>query len=323
MKKILIIQTAFLGDVILATPVISEMARIYPACKIDVLVRKGNESLLKNNPFINDVFVFDKQKGKYSSILKLIKQFRTHKYDEIINLQRFASSGLITVLSGAKATIGFNKNPFSFLFTKKVKHLMDNRHEVERNLECIKHHGANTIRKPELFPADSDYQKVFPFQQHGAYFCLAPASVWFTKQLPFDKWVTLGKILSKKGKVYLLGGKEDRVLCEEIRAEIDSENCLNLAGELNLLQSAALIKSAQRNYVNDSGPMHICSAMNAPVTTFYCSTIPAFGFGPLSDDSKINQIQENLYCRPCGIHGFKSCPEKHFRCGHEIILDEE
>lgn len=323
MKKILIIQTAFLGDVILATPVISEMARIYPACKIDVLVRKGNESLLKNNPFINDVFVFDKQKGKYSSILKLIKQFRTHKYDEIINLQRFASSGLITVLSGAKATIGFNKNPFSFLFTKKVKHLMDNRHEVERNLECIKHHGANTIRKPELFPADSDYQKVLPFQQHGAYFCLAPASVWFTKQLPFDKWVTLGKILSKKGKVYLLGGKEDRVLCEEIRAEIDSENCLNLAGELNLLQSAALIKSAQRNYVNDSGPMHICSAMNAPVTAFYCSTIPAFGFGPLSDDSKINQIQENLYCRPCGIHGFKSCPEKHFRCGHEIILDEE
>ena len=111
MKKILIIQTAFLGDVILATPVILEMARIYPDCKIDVLVRKGNESLLTNNPSINQVFVFDKKNGKYASIINLIKQFRKEKYDEIINLQRFISGGMITVFSGAKATVGFNKNP--------------------------------------------------------------------------------------------------------------------------------------------------------------------------------------------------------------------
>lgn len=322
MKKILVIQTAFLGDVILATPVISELARIYPDCQLDVLVRKGNESLLKNNPFIHQTIVFDKKNGKYKSIITLIKQFRKEKYDEIINLQRFASSGMITAFSGAKSTVGFNKNPFSFLFTKKITHLLDNRHEVERNLECIKHHGAVAMRRPELFPSESDYLKVEPFKQDEDYFCFAPASVWFTKQLPFEKWVILGKALSKKGKVYLLGGKEDRELCERIRMEIDSENCENLAGDLNLLQSAALLKTSKRNYVNDSGPMHLCSAMNAPVTAFYCSTIPAFGFGPLSDDSKINQIKEDLYCRPCGIHGFKSCPEKHFRCGHEIDLEE-
>ena len=322
MKKILIIQTAFLGDVILATPVMLELARIYPDCKIDVLVRKGNESLLKNNPFIHSVFVFDKKKGKYASILKLIKQFRKEKYDEIINLQRFASSGMITAFSGAKVTIGFNKNPFSFLFTKKITHLLDNRHEVARNLECIQHHSAVEMRRPELFPAESDYQKVETYQRAGDYFCMAPASVWFTKQLPFEKWVILGKALSKKGDVYLLGGNEDRALCERILMEIDSPNCVNLAGDLNLLQSAALMKSAKRNYVNDSGPMHLCSAMNAPVTAFYCSTIPAFGFGPLSDDSIINQIKEPLYCRPCGIHGFKTCPEKHFKCGHEIDIEE-
>jgi lipopolysaccharide heptosyltransferase II len=323
MKNILVIQTAFLGDVILATPVISEMARIYPTCKIDVLVRKGNESLLKNNPHIHEIIVFDKKQGKYASIINLIKQFRKKNYDEIINLQRFASSGLITILSGAKITVGFNKNPFSSLFTKKIAHIMDNRHEVERNLECIKHHGASTMSRPKLFPSESDYQKVSQFQQSGDYFCLAPASVWFTKQLPFEKWVILGKSLSKKGKVYLLGGKEDQVLCDKIRLEIDSNTCLNLAGDLNLLQSAALLKTAKRNYVNDSGPMHLCSAMNASVTAFYCSTIPSFGFGPLSDDSKINQIKEDLYCRPCGIHGFKTCPEKHFRCGHDIELEEK
>lgn len=323
MKKFLIIQTAFLGDVILATPVILELKRIYPDCQLDVLVRKGNESLLKNNPFIDEVLVFDKKKGKYASIVQLIKRFRKEKYDEVINLQRFASSGMIAGFSGAKSIVGFNKNPFSFLYSKKITHLLDNCHEVERNLECIQHHGAVSKRRPELFPSESDFEKVIQYQKDGDYFCFAPASVWFTKQLPFEKWVELGKVLSKKGKIYLLGGKEDKDLCERIRLEIDSANCINLAGKLNLLQSAALMKTAKRNYVNDSGPMHLCSAMNAPVTAFYCSTIPAFGFGPLSDDSKINQIKENLYCRPCGIHGYKACPEKHFRCGHEIELDEK
>ncbi len=323
MKKILIIQTAFLGDVILATPVILEMARIYPKIQIDVLVRKGNESLLQNNPFIHKVIVFDKKKGKYASILQLIKQFRKEKYDEIINLQRFASSGMIAGFSKSKSVVGFNKNPFSFLYTKKITHLLDNRHEVERNLECIQHHGAVSKRRPELFPSESDVQKVNSYQKEGDYFCFAPASVWFTKQLPFEKWVELGKILSSKGKIYLLGGKEDSDLCERIKLSIDSDNCINLAGELNLLQSAALLKSAKRNYVNDSGPLHLCSAMNAPVTAFYCSTIPAFGFGPLSDDSRINQIEGDLPCRPCGIHGFKTCPENHFRCGHEINLEEK
>ena len=83
-------------------------------------------------------------------------------------------------------------------------------------------------------------------------------------------------------------------------------------------RNSALMKDAQRNYVNDSGPLHISSAMNAPVTAFFLSTVPAFGFGPLSDDSQILDVGE-LYCRPCGLHGFKTCPEGHFKCS-EITL---
>lgn len=75
------------------------------------------------------------------------------------------------------------------------------------------------------------------------------------------------------------------------------------------------------NYVNDSAPMHLCSAVNAPVTAIYCSTIPEFGFGPLSDNSHILQTKEKLSCRPCGLHGFKSCPEKHFKCAWGIEVN--
>ncbi len=320
MERILIIQTAFLGDVILATPVVSELARLFPNCKIDVLVRKGNESLLSNNSKINEILILDKKAPKIQSLKKLIKIIRSKKYDEVINLHRFASTGILTAFSGAKSKVGFDKNPMSFAYSIKIKHSMTGQHEVERNLACVAHHGASSFIKPELFPSESDFQKVMPFIQEK-YYCLAPASVWFTKQLPIPKWIELANQLANEGKVYLIGGPADRDLCESILGKTNGSHIENLAGNFTLLESAALMKHAKRNYVNDSGPMHICSAMNSPTTAFYCSTIPDFGFGPLADDSEINETNLDLSCRPCGLHGFKSCPKNHFDCGNTVKLN--
>jgi heptosyltransferase-2 len=319
-KRFLVIQTAFLGDVILATPVVSELARIYPDAKIDMLVRKGNESLLSNNPKINEIIILDKKAPKIKALRHLLKKIRDNKYDEVINLHRFASSGILTAFSGAKSKIGFEKNPFSFTYSIKIQHFMDGQHEVERNLNCIAHHGAKSLVKPELFPSDSDYQKVGGFQNQK-YYCLAPASIWFTKQLPVLKWTELAKMLSKEGKVYLIGGPTDRALCETIKLSVNNSNCENLAGNLSFLESAALMQKAQRNYVNDSGPMHICSAMNAPTTAFYCSTIPKFGFGPLADGAETIETDLDLICRPCGLHGYEVCPKNHFDCGNSIKIN--
>ena len=88
----------------------------------------------------------------------------------------------------------------------------------------------------------------------------------------------------------------------------------SLAGHLTLLESAALMGSAKMNYVNDSAPMHLASAINAPTTAIFCSTIPDFGFGPLSDNQKIIQTDKKLACRPCGLHGKMACPKGHFDC---------
>ncbi|MEY3236145.1 MAG: hypothetical protein RI883_246 [Bacteroidota bacterium] len=319
MNRILIIQTAFLGDVILATPVISEMKRLFPDATIDVLVKKGNEALLQNNPHLNYIVVFDKSNGKYRSIIQLIRQFRSRKYDLVINLHRFGSSGIITAFSSAKKKYGFKKNPFSFAFTKTFDHQIDNGlHEVERNLSVIKEFGAVSKKRPELFPSKDHFTNVYTFIS-DTYFCFAPASVWFTKQLPKEKWVELIQQKSQEGAVYLLGGKEDESLCQEIIDLSTVSNAQNLAGKLNLLESAALMSKAKRNFVNDSGPLHIASAMNAPVTAYFCSTIPDFGFGPLSEDSEIKEVQ-NLDCRPCGLHGHKECPKGHFKCGNDIEI---
>jgi len=314
-KRILIIQTAFLGDVILATPVASELHRIFPESQIDFLVRKGNESLLQNNPKINKVHIFNKTEGKIKSLWQLIKTFRRERYDLVINLHRFGSSGIIAGLSKGKQRYGFQKNPFSFLYTKKFPHQIgDGTHEVSRNLSFIKEFGANDMLRPELFPSLEDEVFVKPYQS-DSYICIAPASVWFTKQLPEEKWVELLK--KTNNKVYILGAPRDKELGERILAKVPDANAENLCGSLSLMQSAALMRGAKRNYVNDSGPLHLASSMNAPVTAFFCSTVPDFGFGPLSDDSSIQQV-ENLQCRPCGLHGHKVCPKGHFKCGLEM-----
>jgi len=322
MQRFLIIQTAFLGDVILATPVISELNRIYPEAKIDIIVRKGNESLLANNPKINQIFVWNKKEGKYKSLLKIIKAIRKHRYDEVITLQRYANAGLVTRFAKTKSRIGFDKNAFSWMYSKKFPHsLTSGMHEVERNLSTIAHHGAQSLIRPEMYPSDEDRKAIEEYTGNN-YFCLAPASVWETKRLPTTKWIELTNLLLKRGEVLLIGGPDDKELCELIRKDFP-EHVHNLAGKLTLLQSAALMEGAEMNYINDSGPLHIASAMNAPTRAFFCSTIPQFGFGPLAEDSKVIETKLKLDCRPCGFHGHKKCPLGHFDCGHTIEISEK
>ena len=319
MKKILLIQTAFIGDVILSTPLIANLHKQFPNIQIDYLVKKGNEELLSGHPNVNKVFLFDKG-NKWVSLRENIRLIRQEKYDTIVNLHRYASSGLICALSGARQKIGFKKNPFSFLYSKSYKHAIGNgEHEVDRNLSLIASFCDITIRKPSLYPSNEDYTFVSKFQDN-AYYCLAPASIWFTKQAPISTWLKLIEKLSDSDHaIFLMGGPNDKALCDQIISE-SSKEVRSLAGELSIIQSVAFMKNAKRNFVNDSGPLHFASAVNAPVTAFFCSTIPAFGFGPLSDDAKIIEVA-NLHCRPCGLHGHKSCPEGHFKCG-ELALED-
>ncbi len=142
--KFLIIQTAFIGDVVLATPIVEKLKAFYPNATIDFLLRKGNESLLTNHPNIRNTIIFDKKNNKYSNIRKLIKSIRAEKYDYVINAQRFFTTGLITALSGGKHTIGFDKNPLSFLFNTKVPHVIDDHGKLEEAKIARRIHKDNS-----------------------------------------------------------------------------------------------------------------------------------------------------------------------------------
>ena len=318
MQKFLVIQTAFIGDVVLATGLVEKLHQHFPDAQIDFLLRKGNEGLLANHPFLREVLVWNKQKNKSLNLPKMLSRIRKNRYEKVINVQRFAATGLLTAFSGAKERIGFDKNPFSFLFSRKVLHVIaDGRHEIDRNHELIKEFTDPVPAKPKLYPSEADWQFVKQFQLQP-YICLAPASVWFTKQYPPEKWISFINKVPADIKIYLMGAPADRSLCEKIISSVSHSNIANLSGELSFLQSTALMKNALMNYVNDSAPLHFASAINAPTTAIYCSTLPSFGFGPLADKSFIVEKLEALYCRPCGLHGRRECPEGHFKCALDI-----
>lgn len=318
--KILVIQTAFIGDAILATAFIEKLNSLDPQNKIDILVRKGNETLFDSHPFLNKVLIWNKKEGKLKNLLKLIPQIRRERYDRIYNLHRFASSGILTAFGKANQSAGFSKNPLSFMFSRSVKHEIGNgKHETQRNLELL---GITDDKvKPRLYPSPAHYKKVLEYQT-APYICIAPTSVWYTKQYPAEKWIELIDKNLREKTIYLLGAPSDFGGCEKIRSAFPNERITNLSGKLSFLESAALIEKAEMNYVNDSAPLHLCSAMNAPTKTVFCSTVPEFGFGPLSDNSQIIQTETFLPCKPCGLHGYKACPLGHFKCAFTIRPDQ-
>jgi heptosyltransferase II len=321
-KSFLVIQTAFIGDVILATAVVEKLRKTHPDSNIDFLLRKGNESLVMNHPHIREVLIWEKKKDKIKNLFKLISRVRAKRYDVVINIHRFASSGLITAFSGAINKIGFDKNPWSFLFSHRIPHdLTSGLHEIDRNQKLIEAITDQARELPRLYPSTNDYETIKKFQT-GTYLCVAPTSVWFTKQFPTTQWIEfIRSITNRYHKIYLLGAPSDSQLCDTIKIATQSDRVINLAGKLSFLESAALMKGAEMNFVNDSAPMHLASAMNASVTAIFCSTIPAFGFGPLSEQSHLVQTPEKLSCRPCGLHGHKACPQGHFKCATTITTE--
>lgn len=310
---------------ILATPVIEHLHQEYPEADIDFLLKKGIEGVFCGHPFLNELIIWDKNHYKYFNYCKILRKIRSRRYDAVVNIQRFFTSGLITALSGATVKSGFDKNPFSWAFTHIARHLIGSKenpvHETERNLLLIRNFSGDHKAGVRLYPSESDYMAVAGWVS-GKYITIAPASLWFTKQFPEEKWLEFIAVLDVSIKIYLLGSKADVELCERLIENSAGERVVNLAGKLSFLQSVALMQSALMNYVNDSAPMHLASAVNAPVAAIYCSTVPAFGFGPVSEKSVIIETQENLPCRPCGLHGKIECPENHFKCAIEIKTEQ-
>lgn len=322
MNKILIIQTASIGDVVLATPLMENLHKSYPEADLDLVLKKGNETLFFAHPYLRKIYTWDKSSKKLRHWYHILKEVQPERYDLVINVQRFFLTGALAALSRARQRIGFSKNPMSVFYTRRVKHnIGEGCHETTRNLALISHIVDRPDPKPVLYPSPQDDAFTSQYKTHR-YVCIAPASLWGTKQFPAEKWIEFLQKLPQDLYVYFLGSSADHALCEDILRASGHSNSINLAGKMSLLESASLQRDAAMNFVNDSAPMHLASAVNAPVTAVFCSTVTAFGFGPLSGNAAVVETPKKLTCRPCGLHGHDKCPEKHFDCAMTIEVND-
>ena len=322
LRKILIIQTAFIGDAVLATALANSFKVAFGSLvQVDMLVRAEVAELIGHCPAVHAVHVFNKREGRLKQIIILSSQFRAEKYEAVINLQRYMTTGLLTLLSGAEATAGFAQNPVSLFFARRLKHTFRiGCHETQRNLELAQLLFKHLAWAPPiLIPNAADTATVNALCGNAPYVCLAPASVWATKRAPDSFWVAAAKQAPMWAEVCWLGGPADRPALEALVRKAGRGRVM--AGELSLIQSADLMRRSLITFANDSGPVHLAAAVDASVCTVYCSTAPLFGFYPISSKSFVIEEGIGLHCRPCGLHGHSACPRGHFLCGK--LLNEQ
>lgn len=326
MKRGLVIQTAFLGDVILALPMVQALKKTFPESQIDFLAIPETAGIVKTHPDISQVIVYDKH-GKHSSIaafLELRAGLKRRKYDVVLCPHRSMRSALLASGTGAGVRVGFDRSALRRSFT----HLMPwkfGMHEVERNLSLLEPLGIEVSREePRLFPAGEDREAAEKFLSLNGvgspYAAVAPGTVWNTKRYPVESMREVVRgLLGNFDKVVLIGGKKDIDIVGDF-ANVDP-NVVSAVGELSFMSSAEIIRRASLLVANDSAPIHVASAFDVPTVAIFGPTVRDFGFFPYHRNSKVLEI-EGLGCRPCSIHGGDYCPIATFECMRRITPEE-
>ena len=321
--RILIIHTAFIGDIVLSTPLIKKIKDTYPDSDITYVTTPSGEAILKNNPHLNNIIVYDKR-GEHkgiSGVWQLGKRLRYENFNMVITPHRYLRSSILSWLSRSPIRKGYDLASGSCLFTEKIKYDRT-KHEVEKLLSFVAPENKKRY-EIELYPGEKEKMKGDNLWKENLLedkkvVVLAPGSKWFTKQWPVEYFNKLAKSLKKLSNVRLIvvGGKD------EINLPIEKENIIDMRGKTSLLELADILSRADVVVTNDSSPIHIASAFKKPkIFALFGPTIEKFGFFPWSLNSKVFQV-DGLKCRPCGIHGGKFCPEKHFKCMRDILPEE-
>jgi heptosyltransferase-2 len=302
MQKILLVQTSFLGDVVLSTPVIRRIHDLHPGAELWVMTTPLAAPIVEADPLVKGVITYDKR-GDNSGLFGIFRQaqsIRSHGFDLCYSLHRSGRTSILLALSGIPSRIGFAESRLSFLYTENRKRDIRAGHDVLRNLSLVP--------CQEISDQDAELRVYLPQQdspQVESTIVLAPGSVWRTKQWRPDGFREVGLELSKLGhKIVVVGAKSERALCEDVCKET---NFINRAGETTIKEMMQIIKNAALLVCNDSFPLHLGSAFKTPTVAVFCATVPEFGFGPWKNKSAIVEVK-GLSCRPCGRHGGHSCP---------------
>ena len=326
MNRIILAQTAFLGDLVLTTPLFRAVKKIHPDCYLTVIIRPEYRELMRAIPEIDELIFYDKR-GRERGLLNFynkIREIRLRLASLAISPHRSARTALMLWQTHIPRRIGFAEAGLSFLYTDRVARNMS-LHEVDRNLSLI----SSFEQDPDKFDRmpylpikeewDKEASRLLP--QSRNLVGVAPSSVWPTKRWTPAGFSRLIDLLSEKFnlRAVVLGEPGAEPLAREITGQTKSEP-INLVGKTSLGVLTAVVSRLKLLVSNDSGLVHVASARNISTVVIYGPTSPKFGYGPLGPGSRTVELP--LDCRPCHIHGPRECPKEHFKCMKEITPEQ-
>lgn len=320
--NICIIQTAFLGDLILTASFIETLSNTYPGSSKYLIVKNGLEGSFSNK-FKSEhkltLLPYDKKKTQ-KSFLETIKFSKNLlKFDLLFCIHNSFRSGLLSFFTNSKVKIGFKQNPLSFLFNYSFRR--EGAHEIIKNHKLFSFNNSITIapslNKPyNLLP--DELKNIY-----GEYLIVAPGSQWATKK--FTKYIQIVEYILTRSKLNILltGSCNDKPDIDFILNNFNSTRIIDLSSKTNLNTLCSLIANAKLIICNDSAPLHIAAGTKTPILCFFGPTSRSLGYYPLLKESYIFEIND-LECRPCGTHGHMSCPLKGapLHCMNLIDINE-
>ncbi|HET7620713.1 MAG TPA: glycosyltransferase family 9 protein [Gemmatimonadaceae bacterium] len=329
----LVIQTSYLGDMVLTTPLIAELATRGP---VDVVATPASAGLLANNPFVRKLFVYDKRGSNagFRGLLRMarsVSDFYRSPESRAVPRERTAymaqgsvRSAALARLAGVRTLVGFDSSAAHHLYTVRVPHDGSAHHTVR--LWSLAGAGsampAGEVPPPRLYPGDAERAAVDQLLGHHAdprpLVVLAPGSAWATKRWPY--YPRLAARIADGNRLAVVGSAADSDLARLIIDAVGAQGVVDATGKLSLLASAELIGRADVVVSNDSLPQHLASAMSTPTVTIFGPTAPEFGFGPLAPRS-VTVRHPSLPCQPCHHHGLHKCPLGHLKCMLELDVE--
>ncbi len=329
----LVVQTSFLGDVILTTPLI---ARLAIDGDVDVVTTPGSAPLLATHPAISRLIIYDKRgrDNGVSGFARVAREARgaTHCY----LAQGSVRSAALALAAGCPQRTGFTSSAGGWLYTERIEY-RDDWHHARRLLSLADvplaatasdtsdtsdlHGPSDAAIQPRLYPSEADITAVDMLLMHRSrpVITIAPGSVWATKRWP--GFAALARLLAADHDVAIIGSAQDTPAAADIALALPPDRLIDATGKLSLLASAELIRRSLVLVTNDSSPQHLASAMGTPTVTLFGPTVPAFGFGPLAPGSRTIGL-DGLACRPCDRHGPQRCPLGHWRCMNDITPNQ-
>ncbi len=329
MEKILIIRLSSMGDIILASPLIRLTKKRFPQAKIDIVISTEFEELVSANPNINEVILFERRTG-LKGLLRLCKKIREERYDLIIDIHKKLRSFLICLTSGAKQKVSYNKHSFlRFLLVKfKINRYSNTPFIANLYLKPLEKFGIGDDGEglefyitPSKEAVILELLRIEGITKQDILMGIAPGAHWNTKRWHKERFIELANLLiqKKNAKIIIFGSKDEVELSNEIKTALLNKPII-AAGQLSLMETAALLKRCKVLITNDTGVMHISAAVKTPVVAIFGPTVGEFGYYPYRVVNRV--ISKSLLCKPCTTKGSSKCPINTFDCMKFISTNE-